>query len=93
MTTTYKSYIRQADGSQWLQLPSPILKTFNPLSDLSGEISVDIEVVEDCLVIKAIEKPWHKTIQERFAGYTDGYLKQTELDWGKDVGEETFWKD
>lgn len=56
---------------------------------LSAGDTLSIRIVGDEIIMKKIEKPTykHKTVKERFAGYTGSY-QPTEWDTGRSVGAE-----
>ncbi|MDR0804619.1 MAG: AbrB family transcriptional regulator [Oscillospiraceae bacterium] len=84
--------ITQWGNSAVIRLPKKLLDT------ISVEVTNFVEVVgvKDAIIIRKAPvtdtpvKYQHKTIQERFSGYTGGYYLQDDLDWGEDVGDEVL---
>lgn len=73
-------------NSQGVRLPKALLESVA----LSEKDEVDIFAEEGRIIIKKAGRPAaHKTIRERFEGYT-GDCKPQEIDWGKPAGREVW---
>lgn len=73
-------------NSQGIRLPKHILDSAN----LADNDVVEIIAKKDSIIIKKVKtKKAHKTIQERFEGFSGEY-EPTEIDWGKPEGKELW---
>ena len=73
-------------NSRGIRLPKLLLDSVN----LSDNDTVEITADGNNLIIrKAESKRPHKTIQERFVGFTKEY-EPINIDWGKPVGNEIW---
>ncbi|MBO5383242.1 MAG: AbrB/MazE/SpoVT family DNA-binding domain-containing protein [Ruminococcus sp.] len=76
--------IQKWGNSQGIRIPRFILDA----AKLSTDEMVEINVTDGKIVIrKAVERK--KSIEELFEGF-DGEYNETEIDWGKPVGNEIW---
>ena len=73
-------------NSQGVRLPKMLLESVA----LSEADEVELLAEGDRIVIKKASRPAsHRTIQERFEGFT-GIYEPHEIDWGEPVGKEIW---
>jgi len=80
-----KSIIQKWGNSQAIRLPKTILE----LAHFKENEAVQLVVDEDKIIIQKVFANRHKTIQERFEGFTGEYSPE-EIDWGEPVGREIW---
>lgn len=76
--------IQKWGNSQGIRIPRYILDA----AQFDFDETVEIDVVDGKIVIKKMAER-RKTIKELFDGF-DGEYKETEIDWGKPVGNEVW---
>ena len=73
-------------NSQGVRLPKTLLESVA----LSEDDEVELVAEGDRIVIKKANRPTrHRTIQERFEGFT-GIYESPEIDWGEPAGREIW---
>lgn len=77
--------IQKWGNSQGIRLPKNLLQ----VADLNENDKVEVIAENDCIIIKRISKKRHKTLAERFEGYSGNY-KCEELDTGSPQGNEVW---
>lgn len=88
MNVTYgeTTTLRKWGNGQGVRFNKSILER---MGLMTGD-SLSIEIVNQAIVMKKINKPIkHRTLRERFAGY-GGMYKTTEWETGSPKGEEEF---
>lgn len=76
--------IQKWGNSQGIRIPRYILDA----AQFDFDETVEIDVIDGKIVIKKMAER-RKTIKELFDGF-DGEYKETEIDWGKPVGNEVW---
>jgi len=73
-------------NSRGVRLPKILLDS----ACLSDNDAVEVTVEDNSIVIKkAVDKAFHKSIRERFEGFSGEY-EPTSIDWGSPVGNEIW---
>jgi len=80
-----QSTIQKWGNSQAIRLPKAILET----AQLGENESVQIIAEPDKITIKKIDRPRHRTFEERMAGFKGEYVFE-EWDTGAPVGNEVW---
>ena len=84
--TQMQTAIVKWGNSRGIRLPKPLLESVH----MSDSDTVEVTAVGDSIVIKkTAASRMHKTIQERFEGFTGEY-EPVEIDWGEPVGKEIW---
>lgn len=74
--------IQKWGNSQGIRIPKPILEILG----WGEKDAVRMDAADGKLILS---KPRHKTIQERFAGFSGEYVKE-DIDWGEPEGKEVW---
>lgn len=80
-----KTTIVKWGNSQGIRLPKHLLES----ADINAHDPVEVMAENHRIIIKQADRKPHKTIQERFQGFTGTYAAET-VDWGCPAGKEIW---